>query len=347
MLSVVLSLVLSLCPAPRAELLFAGDAMQHKAQVIAAKDSSGNYDYSTCFAALDSIIKSADYAIVNLETPLAGAPYNGYPHFSAPDSYAVALKDAGFDLFLLANNHILDCRDKGLKRTTAVLDSLNIPFIGAYPNGERKRTSSPCIKDVNGFKIAFLNYTYGTNGIEIQKDVEVNYIDKKKISEDVEAARKSGAEIVCVAIHWGEEYRLIPDNFQKSTAKFLKEIGVDIILGGHPHVVQPMKLEFDSIQQKNIATVYSLGNFISNMKTTDTRGGVLCKIILKRNDRGNAVVDYLSYKLVFTVPRDKNRNFMVVDPQKSMPEEWRQFWNAFSDNAYHIFNSHNINVSEF
>ncbi|MDE7442621.1 MAG: CapA family protein, partial [Muribaculaceae bacterium] len=115
-----------------AELLFAGDAMQHTAQIEAARRDKGVYDYSDCFAALEPMVKSADFAVVNLETPLGGAPYSGYPMFCAPDSYAEALVQSGFDMFMLANNHMLYRRDRVLNRTIAVLYSLGIPHMGVY-----------------------------------------------------------------------------------------------------------------------------------------------------------------------------------------------------------------------
>lgn len=329
-----------------ANIVFAGDAMQHKAQITAARQSDGSYSYDDCFSAIAPLIESADYAIVNLETPLGGYPYRGYPCFSAPDSYAMALRDAGFDLMLTANNHTLDCRDNGLKRTISVLDSLQIPHIGTYTNSADRKKRIPFIADINGFKVGFLNYTYGTNGIERQGPVVVDIIDRHIISKDIAATRRAGAEIICVAVHWGDEYRLLPNASQKSLAHFLTEQGVDIIFGGHPHVIQPMELNVNPVTGRNTALIYSLGNFISNMKTRDTRGGALANVTIRRDSIGMAYVDALSYKLIFTVPPSKNNSNFSVHPAEDAPAgNYTYHKKAFIDAAQSIFNSHNVSVT--
>lgn len=350
MINAVISLLATILPtlAPgygRAEILFAGDAMQHKAQVEAARTSGGEYEYDSCFTELDSLIKAADYAVVNLETPLAGPPYNGYPNFSAPDSYALALKESGFDLFLTSNNHTLDCNDRGLISTIETLDSFGIPHTGTFRDPADRDTLAPFITTVNGFKIGFLNYTYGTNGIEPTGNVVVDTINRKQISADIRAAREKGAEIVCVAMHWGDEYILLPNAEQKSLAKFLKEEGADIIFGGHPHVIQPMELQYDSLAEKNIALFYSLGNYISNMKTRDTRGGALAKVVLERDSLGKANVASLSYKLIFTVPpQHGQKNYRLIDAETGDAGNWEAHRKSFVQKAEEIFSGHNRGI---
>lgn len=294
--------LIALMAQSEAVLLFAGDAMQHKAQLDAAYCGDDKYNYTECFEPVRSIISDADFAVVNLETPLGGPPYRGYPCFSAPDSYAEALVEAGFDLLLTANNHTLDARDRGLKRTVSVLDSIAIPHIGTYCNAESRSQEIPLVINIKGFKVGFLNYTYGTNGISIQGDVIVDYIDKQVMADDIAATRKAGAEILCVAVHWGDEYKLLPNSNQKELAKWLCDKGVDIIFGGHPHVIQPMELLDNPVTGRKTALFYSLGNFISNMKTRDTRGGAISRVTLRRDSIGTAYVDELNYQLVYTVP---------------------------------------------
>lgn len=328
----------------KAELVFAGDAMQHQSQLDAAKVAGGEYDYSDYFAAIEPYIQSADMAVVNLETPLGGRPYSGYPMFCAPDEYAKALKKSGFDLFLTANNHVLDRRDKGLRRTVATLDSLRIPCVGVYPSKEARASRLPMIVNVKGIKIAMLNYTYGTNGIEIQGNVVVDYINYPRIEQDVTTARAKGAEIVCVCLHWGEEYQLLPNGGQKRLADKLTQLGVDLIIGGHPHVIQPMEMRVNPLGKKSLV-VYSLGNFISGMRTNDTRGGAMVRVSLERDSLGEARVADASYRLVFTVPpgHDK-RNYHLIPAESSGPaatEHWRK---AFRSNAMRVFDKHNINV---
>lgn len=358
--------VVALLAQSEAVLLFAGDAMQHKAQLDAASCGDGTYSFTECFEPVKDIVGSADYAIVNLETPLGGRPYRGYPCFSAPDSYAEDLAGSGFDLLLTANNHTLDARDRGLKRTVAILDSMAISHIGTYTDADSRAKEIPFVVNIKGFKVGFLNYTYGTNGIEIQGDAVVDYINRKIIAEDITATRNAGAEILCVAVHWGDEYKLLPNNSQESLAKWLCDHGVDIIFGGHPHVIQPMELIDNPATGRKTAIFYSLGNFISNMKTRDTRGGAVSRVTLKRDSTGSAYVDNLSYQLVFTVPPTKpGTNFVLYPadhavftstpvPEQSgkttitpLPASVISNRNAFVSSASKIFESHNKNVTAY
>ena len=151
----LLSFVSMLFGSEKADIVFAGDAMQHKAQIDAASRGGGVYDYSDCFKALSPYISDADYAVVNLETPLGGEPYSGYPCFSAPDSYLDALTDAGFDMMLTANNHTLDKRDRGLVRTLDKLDERNVTHLGTYRNAAERDSVLPMIVDIAGFKVGF------------------------------------------------------------------------------------------------------------------------------------------------------------------------------------------------
>lgn len=301
-LEAVTALVLSLVAPQEATLLFAGDAMMHTGQIEAARRGDGVFDYDYCFCKVAPYISEADYAIVNLETPVAKAPYSGYPQFNAPDSYPRALADAGFDLFLTANNHTLDRRDRGLRRTVATLDSLGLEHIGTYADAAQRAQRIPFIKDIKGFKVGFLNYTYGTNGFKATSDATVDYIAKEKIQKDIADTRKAGAEIIVVAMHWGEEYTLTPVKYERDWARILEDEGVDIIMGGHPHVVQPLELRQNRKTGRPIFIAWSHGNFISNMMTTDTRGGLVSRVTVARDSVGAAYVKCADYRLVFTVP---------------------------------------------
>ncbi len=330
--------------ADEAEIVFAGDAMQHAGQLDAARQADGSYDYSEYFAALEPYIAGADYAVVNLETPLGGKPYSGYPMFCSPDAYASALVDAGFDFMLLANNHILDRRDRGLLRTLDALDSIGVPHAGVWRNASERSRLNPVIKDVNGFRIAILNYTYGTNGIEVQNDAVVDYIDRRIIADDIARARSLGAEIVTACIHWGDEYRLLPNASQRSLADWLIGQGVDMIIGGHPHVIQPMEMRRNDSTGRPSLLVYSLGNFISNMKTADTRGGAMVRVRLMRDRSGQAYVADATYRLVFTVPPVDGCNYRAVPAENCPSSRWSQACDMFVRNAEAIFDRHNCGV---
>lgn len=343
-MTLLFALLSLLFPPQEATIVFAGDAMQHKSQLDNAGRGRGVYDYSECFAEVAPWITEADYAVVNLETTLGDHNFTGYPMFCSPDSYAVALKDAGFDLFLTANNHTLDRRDVGLKRTVRVLDSLQVDHIGTYTGRDARAAALPLVKDINGFRVGFLNYTYGTNGIEIKGNVVVDYIDKAKIKNDIAAARAAGAELVIVMPHWGIEYELTERGPQRDLARYILDAGADAVIGGHPHVIQPMKHTEDGV------VVYSMGNFISGMRTTDTRGGAVVRLHLSRDERGEARIDDAQYRLVFTLPGQPGKRadrLIFVDENTDISAaagERAAQCRAFVTNAVRAFDKHNRDV---
>lgn len=331
-----------------ADLVFVGDAMQHQAQLEAARNGK-SYDYSQYFTDIEPIISTADLAVVNLETPVGEGRYSGYPCFYAPTEYLDALADAGFDLFLTANNHTLDRGPAGLRSTINELDKRKLAHLGTYTTDSARTAELPMIKDVNGFKIGFLNYTYGTNGITPRDGVVVDYIDRKIIKSDVEATRKAGAELICVCIHWGDEYKLLPNTTQKHLADYIESLGVDMIIGGHPHVIQPMEFRHNKfLHDKNVLLVYSLGNFISNMKTAYTRGGALLHVKLFRGEDKKAVVKNADYRLLFTIPGTKpTDNFRLLEADSVKNATWQGKASEFARRARQIFDNNNIGVAEY
>lgn len=335
-----------------ADLVFVGDAMQHQGQLDAALEAGrargGGYDYSDCFTHIAPTITEADYAVCNLEVPLGGGPdYTGYPCFSAPDSYAKALMDAGFDMFLTANNHCLDRRDRAARRTIAALDSLGADHIGTFTDSLDRMAKVPFIKNINGIRFGFLNYTYGTNGIEPRDGVEVALIDKPRMASEIRKTRDAGAEIVVVAIHWGVEYVLLQNRNQEDIADFLVDQGVDMVIGGHPHVIQPMKVVHNDKEDKDVLVVYSLGNFISNMKTADTRGGALVRARVERDAQGRARFVRADYDTFFSAkPTGPGTNYMVVPSwmERHIPAGQLGHWKLFDRGAQRVFDAHNVGV---
>lgn len=295
--SIILATTSVFSQSSRVSLLFAGDAMQHKSQLDGAKTKDG-YDYSSYFKYVQAEIDSADIAVVNLETTLPGKGYTGYPCFGSPDAYAYALKDAGFDVFLTANNHSLDKRKQGLERTIQMLDSMQVKHLGTYIDQEKRDLYNPMMIVKNGIRIAMLNYTYGTNGIEIQTPNVINLIDKKQILEDIELSKKMNPDVIIANMHWGDEYKLKPNKEQKDLAEFLVKNGVRLVIGGHPHVVQPIDIRRENDTIKNII-VYSLGNFVSGMKAVNTDGGMMVRIELSKNEKGEVTIDTCDYSLVW------------------------------------------------
>lgn len=335
---------------PGATILFAGDAMQHQGQLDQAllEGDGKRYDYSDCFKWIAPEITEADYAVVNLEVPLGGGPrYSGYPCFSAPDSYAQALADAGFDMMLTANNHCLDSGMKAARRTLTALDSLGMDHIGTYKNAADRNDRIPFIKDINGIKFGFLNYTYGTNGIEARDGMEVGLIDKRRIAEEMKKTRDAGAEILVVTMHWGIEYVLHENAVQRDLAQFLIDNGADMVIGGHPHVIQPMKMVRDTKRGQDVPVVYSLGNFISNMKTGDTRGGAYVRVRVERDSDGKPRVKWADYDTFFSAkPTGKGTNYTVIPSHRTdlIPASQLNHWHIFNRAASKVFDAENVGI---
>lgn len=261
-------------------LVFAGDMMSHMPQVKAAYNpQSKRHEYEHWFQFLKDTIASADFAIANLETPLGGEPYSGYPMFSAPDAFAEDLKKVGFDILVTANNHTVDKGRKGLERTLSILDSLNILHTGSFRNQQEHDSTTPLMIEAKGVKIALLSYTYGTNGIPVPKPNVVNLIDHVQMEKDIVKARSLGAQIIIPIIHWGVEYQTYEHPSQVKTAEFLAVKGVDAIIGMHPHVVQPIK--YVKSNRDSIPVAYSLGNAVANMRDRYKDGGLFIQLTIK------------------------------------------------------------------
>ena len=295
----LISLVANAQDTTRVKLLFVGDVMQHDSQIRAALDArSGTYDYSECFEYIKPAVQSADLAIANLEVTLAGPPHKGYPQFSAPDELAVELKETGFDVLVTSNNHSLDRRKAGLERTINVLDSLEILHTGTFKDSASRSQRYPLVVSSNGMSFSLLNYTYGTNGIPITKPNVVNLIDTVQIKLDLYAARDQNTDAIIVFMHWGDEYKDQPNKAQKSLANFCFEKGATMVIGSHPHVLQPMEWR----KEKNQVVAYSLGNFVSGQQSRYRDGGAMLWVELEKikSDSSSSVkIREASYELAW------------------------------------------------
>ncbi|MDI3505347.1 MAG: hypothetical protein PWQ81_569 [Bacteroidota bacterium] len=347
--SCFLSVAFYACFAQKKEvkLLFAGDAMQHMPQVESARNERGGYRYDDCFELVKSRISSADLACVNFETVLAGKPYTGYPTFSSPDEFALALREAGFDLFVQANNHAADKGSKGLKRTIDVLDSFGIKHTGTFSSSESRSLQYPLILIRNGIRIAFLNYVYDTNGIEVKPPSIVNLIDTSQIKIDIKVTNLYRPDIIIAVMHWGEEYQTYPTYEQLKLTEFLKRNGVRIVIGHHPHVIQPILI--DSTRNGiNSVVFFSLGNFISNQQKSNTDGGMIAEItISKVDDNSRVEIDSVNHGFVWVRQffQNKKKRYLLIPtdlPFKQIHPEMNpseiQKMNAFTSNALQILN---------
>jgi poly-gamma-glutamate synthesis protein (capsule biosynthesis protein) len=282
-------------------LLFGGDMMGHQPMISAAfVDSLKTYHYDHWFQFVAPYIDKCDWACANLEVTLAGEPYSGYPQFSSPDEYAVAIKNAGFDFLVTANNHSQDRGSKGLERTIKVLDSLSIPHTGTFSDTTIFNNSYPPVVNIAGCKIAILNYTYGTNGLIVKNPNIVNMIDSATMIRDIKKAQSMGVNLIIPVMHWGAEYQIKENKEQQLVAGLLSNAGVNAIIGMHPHVVEPVKFiktNFKKHQQDSIPVAYSLGNYISNQRDRNRDGGIMVRLTIarKNNKYSIASVDYLPF----------------------------------------------------
>lgn len=293
-------------------LLFAGDIMGHAPQIKSAEVGPNQYDYRPCFRYVKPILEQADIAIGNLELTLPGkGPYSGYPMFRSPDALAVALRDAGFDILVTANNHSNDSRGPGVVSTLETVRNLGFQQTGTFKNQRDRNLFYPLMVYRNGFKLALLNYTYDTNGVPTQAPTIVNLIDTVQMAADLAEARARKPHFIIVVMHWGLEYQLQENAEQRKLAQFLIRNGADMIIGSHPHVVQPIKVETARMPdgaEKSAVVVYSLGNFISNQQKPGTDGGILFQVdLLHRKGVPYAEVGEYGYLPVWRyVHRDAN-----------------------------------------
>lgn len=261
-----------------------GDIILHSTVLDGAKTADGNYDFSAFFTPVESYFKAADIATANLEVTLGGTEsgaFSGYPAFNAPDSLLDVIKNSGINLLTTANNHCYDTGLLGLKRTVQQLKANNIDFIGTK---ELETDPTYIVKDANGIKIGMVNYTYENSSGEGQKSINGNIVKAEANSlinsfnydridtfyteaqTVIDEMKQSGAEAIVFYMHWGEEYQLSANTWQKSIAQKLCNMGVDVIVGGHPHVVQPIELIHSEDSQNTTVCIYSMGNAISNQR---------------------------------------------------------------------------------
>lgn len=248
--------------------------MQHDGQIEAAYNpKTKDYEYDDGFKFVKPILNEYDIRIANLEVTQAGKPYKGYPQFSAPDELSEVLVNSGFNVILTSNNHSCDRGSKGVIRTLDVLDELGVPHTGTFRNKAERDKNYPLIVEKNGIRVAMLNYTYGTNGLSVAEPLIINYIDSVIIKKDIAKAKSMNADYIICNMHWGTEYKPLPNSYQKLYEAVCYRAGADMVIGGHPHVVQP--IERKRIDNEEKLTIWSMGNFVSNMQTRTTRGGVM------------------------------------------------------------------------
>ncbi len=338
-------------------LVFLGDIMQHDSQIADAFDpKTGTYDYAPCFRFIKPYIRAVDVAVGNLEVTLGGKPYKGYPQFSAPDELLVALRDIGLDVIVTANNHSVDRGKAGLERTITMLDSFGILHTGTFRTAAEKAKDHPLIVERQGFRLAILNYTYGTNGLRVVKPNVVNMLDTASIRRDLQYTASLNPDVIIVFPHWGLEYQRLPSPSQKALTELCFKYGAKLVIGSHPHVLQPMEWRRDGDQ----LVAYSLGNFVSGQRKRYTDGGALVRVELEKVTFGDGSsltkIDTAGYILEWVYrTNDANRDYYIlpVADVEDRPDVFaldaasRQAFEQFVTDSRALFARHNVGISEF
>jgi poly-gamma-glutamate capsule biosynthesis protein CapA/YwtB (metallophosphatase superfamily) len=323
-------------------LMFAGDIMSQLSQIEAAETFGGRYDYTPCFQYIKPILETADIAIGNLECTLPGhPPYTGYPCFKSPEQLAKALKINGFDILATANNHAVDAGLSGINNTLKTVRNEGFLQTGTFQNAAKKRLLYPLIFYKNGFKIALLNYTHHTNSIPVPSPSIVNRLDLKQIKADIADARRMTPDLIITFLHWGIEYDLNENSEQREVAKQIHIAGSHLVVGGHPHVVQPIKNERVTIgrNEYDFLTAYSLGNFISSQPYANTEGGIIFEVNLRKQNGRVTLDDYHYIPVLRYTPFEQGRlkyYALPISPFENnpdflkMPNDEREKMTAFA-----------------
>ena len=339
----------------RLSLLFTGDIMQHDTQISGAFiPDSGIYDYKPCFEFVKPILSASDLTIGNLEVTLAGPPYKGYPQFSAPDELLDALKDAGFDVLVTANNHCVDRGRNGLERTIDLLDKAEMLHTGTFKDTVDWLNDNPLLIHAKGFRLSLLNYTYGTNGIPIRAPNVVNMIDTARIRQDIQKANDQHTDAIIVFMHWGEEYKSMPNDWQRRLADFCLKQGAKMVIGSHPHVLQPIEWR----REKDQLVAYSLGNFVSAQYDRYKNGGLMLYVNLEKivqpDHKADVRIEDVTYSLEYVYRAANRRMTYHILPIEQFENDTtfvrrkvaHDYMIQFRDDSRALYEKENKNVKE-
>lgn len=297
----------------RIRIIFGGDLMLHMPQIESARLQDGSYDFSEYFEYLVPVFDSADLVMLNLETTLNDrGDYSGYPQFASPAALAGAMKKAGIDAVMLANNHICDRGRTGIRSTTGILAGAGIKYTGAFADSSSYAALNPLLVNADGIGLAILNYTYGTNGIPVPKGMVVNLMDTVAMEADIAKINREDIDHIVMFLHWGDEYVRRPNKAQMDIAAWCRRRGVELIIGSHPHVVQPIEATYGQDNKIRHITAYSLGNFVSNQRKRYCDGGILLTVDITRSD-STSVIEYGNIPVwVYKKPKAGGYSYSVL-----------------------------------
>lgn len=292
----------------RVTLVAVGDNLLHNTISWDSELAGGGYDFTPVYQGVKPWIQGADLAFLNQEVPLNGT-VGRYPNLDAPQQAADAALDCGFDVVNQATNHALDKGMDGLMNTLEAWSQRGMPVIGAFATPEQ--AAEPCLIERGGLVFGFLGYTYGTNGIPIPegKEYAISLIDRQKIQADMKALRPQ-CDYLVVSMHWGTEYRADASEEQKELAQQLADWGADLIIGHHPHVLEPAQwLERQGGGQT--FCIYSLGNFVSSQNTKETMVGGMLGLTVVRQKDGSIHTENPGVLPLVTYFEGKNKHYRV------------------------------------
>jgi len=342
-------------PVSTANVAVVGDILIHSTVYQSADRGNGVYDFTETYGNITPYLSKYDYTVANLEVtlggpnPVVGTYPSAYPSFNCPDSIVDALKGAGVDMLLTANNHSYDTRKAGLIRTVQVLKEKGLDYLGT-----RETTSENllCVKEINGIKIGMACYTYSTkdgsgnkylNGIRMSADAfdlvsSFTYNDLNGYYEqarrDIEEMRAQGAQFIMFYVHWGNEYQYAPNSYQKRIAQKLSDLGVDVIVGGHPHVIQPFETLTGANGNQTLC-IYSTGNFISNQRkelmdsdnySGHTEDGMIFSVQFEKWSDGTYRLSQVNIEPTWVI-RERRNGRLIYDiiPLDLTVSDWKTF----------------------
>lgn len=338
-----------------ATVLSTGDLLMHM-PVVNTCLVNGSYNFDSIFRYANEYISAADYAVANLETTLCGTDngfnYSGYPNFNCPDAIVDGARDAGFDMLLTANNHSYDTTLVGYKRTLEVTRAAGLETLGTYLSADEQKWT---IVEVNDIKIGMLCYTYadalgpkGNPRLNLNSEIAeadlCNYFTYKnlpafyeEVGQYLEEMKAAGAEATMIYLHWGVEYQLSPNENQTTMAQQLCDMGIDVIVGGHPHVVQPMDLLESSLDPEHKTVIlYSMGNAVSNQRSHMdsfrngySEDGVLFSVTFSKYSDGTVYLEDVDLMPTWVNLNSNNgsREYNIVPLDNSIREEWQEKFN--------------------
>lgn len=335
-------------------MAFTGDIMCHNTIYNDAYNTDlAEYDFSYIFENIKYHLQTPDITIGNLETTFAGSEkkYSSYPTFNTPEALAYNLKKVGFDVLSTANNHCYDSGYAGIESTINYLDDADISHTGTYTSPEEQ--NKILIKNVKGIKIAFLSFTYGTNGIHIPEDrkYSVNLNDRATILNQLNLAKNQNPDLICASIHWGIEYQTNPNSEQKELADFLLKNGTDIIIGNHPHVLQPIEKNtviLDDGTSKEGFVIYSLGNFIADQNKANTRCSAIVNLSVTKSADQKIHINNWTYTPIYTYKNQalKVHKFQIFDLKNTIAAYDAGYTDGITINMYNTFKNELSNIQK-